>query len=63
MIERIITSQSSHNNQPVLKGTRIPVSAIIESIVVGDSLEDVLEAFPGITRDDISACLEFGLSQ
>lgn len=63
MIERIITSKSSHNSQAVLKGTQFPVTAIIESIVVSDSLEDVLEAFPGITRDDISACLEFGLTQ
>tara|TARA_R110002096_G_scaffold147671_21_gene307782 strand:+ start:3438 stop:3629 length:192 start_codon:yes stop_codon:yes gene_type:complete len=63
MIDRIITPSASVNGQPIVKGTHFPVSAIIESIVVSQSLEEVLEAFPGLTRDDISACLEFGLSQ
>ena len=45
--------------KPVIKGTRMPVDLILEKLDVGDSIEDLLEAYPKITKDDIYACLIF----
>jgi uncharacterized protein (DUF433 family) len=45
--------------KPVIKNTRIPVDLILEKLGSGDSLEDLLAAYPNITREDISACLLF----
>jgi uncharacterized protein (DUF433 family) len=45
--------------KPVIKNTRIPVNIILEKLGAGDSIENLLDAYPSITREDISACLLF----
>ncbi len=45
--------------KPVVVNTRIPVDLILEKLAFGDTTEEVLEAYPRITRDDIAACLLF----
>ncbi|NBC82502.1 MAG: DUF433 domain-containing protein [Bacteroidetes bacterium] len=45
--------------KPVIKGTRIPVDIILEKLANGDSMEDLLEAFPKLSNNDIYACLIF----
>lgn len=36
---------------PVFEGTRVPVSALLENLEVGVSLDEFLENFPTVTRD------------
>jgi uncharacterized protein (DUF433 family) len=43
----------------VIKGTRIPVSLILEKLAAGFSTNDLLEAYPRIKVADIQACLLF----
>ena len=45
--------------KPVIKNTRIPVELILEKLAVGDTIDDLLNAYPGITKEDIAACLMF----
>jgi uncharacterized protein (DUF433 family) len=45
--------------KPVIKNTRIPVDLILEKLAVGDTVNDLMEAYPNITREDINACLFF----
>jgi len=45
--------------KPVIKGTRIPVDIILEKLAYGDSMEDLLEAYPKLSKNDIYACLIF----
>jgi uncharacterized protein (DUF433 family) len=45
--------------KPVIKNTRISVDLILEKMAFGDSIEDLLEAYPNITREDIVSCLLF----
>ncbi len=45
--------------KPVLKGTRIPVDLITEKLSMGETVEDLLEAYPTINREKILACLAF----
>lgn len=45
--------------KPVIKNTRIPVNIILEKLGAGDSVENLLEAYPVLTKEDISACLLF----
>jgi uncharacterized protein (DUF433 family) len=42
-----------------VKGTRIPVHQIVDMLANGDSIEDLLQEFPSLTRDDILACLKY----
>lgn len=40
---------------PVFKGTRVPVSALLENLEAGVSLDEFLENFPTVTRDQAVA--------
>jgi uncharacterized protein (DUF433 family) len=43
----------------VLKGTRMPVSAIFENIEAGANIDDILEWFDGLDREQVKAVIEF----
>jgi uncharacterized protein (DUF433 family) len=43
----------------VLKGTRMPVSAIFENIEAGASIDDIMEWFDGLDREQVKAVIEF----
>ncbi len=45
--------------KPVIVNTRIPVDLVLEKLAAGDAIEDLLEAYPKVTKDDIAACLLF----
>lgn len=45
--------------KPVIINTRIPVDLILEKLAVGDTIDDLVDAYHGITKDDIAACLVF----
>ncbi len=42
----------------VFKGTRVPVVALFENIEDGASIDDFLEWFPGVTREQVETVLE-----
>ena len=43
--------------KPVVKGTRLSVSFILELMGAGSSEADILASYPQLTREDIRACL------
>jgi len=43
---------------PVFVGTRVPVDALIDFLEGGDSIEDFLENYPGVSREQVFAFLE-----
>jgi uncharacterized protein (DUF433 family) len=43
----------------VLKGTRMPVSAIFENIAAGASIDDIMEWYDGLDREQVKAVIEF----
>jgi uncharacterized protein (DUF433 family) len=43
----------------LLKGTRMPVSAIFENIEAGASIDNILEWFEGLDRTQVEVVLEF----
>ncbi|MBI3209410.1 MAG: DUF433 domain-containing protein [Candidatus Solibacter usitatus] len=43
----------------VLKGTRMPVSAILENLEAGASIDDIMEWFAGLDREQVKAVIEF----
>jgi uncharacterized protein (DUF433 family) len=47
------------NGRPVIAGTRIPVQTVMEFLGAGDSIEEVLEEYPSLNREDIYACMQF----
>ena len=47
------------NGKPVFRRTRITVQTVFEFLSAGDSLEDVLEQYPSLTRSDIEAAFGY----
>lgn len=45
--------------KPVIKGTRITVELILEKLSSGETIEDILIAYPHVTRENIQAALAF----
>jgi len=45
--------------KPIIKGTRITVELILRKLSEGMSLEELLEAYPHLTKDDILAALSY----
>jgi uncharacterized protein (DUF433 family) len=43
----------------VLKGTQMPVSAIFDNIEAGASIDDIMEWFDGLDREQVKAVIEF----
>jgi len=43
----------------VLKGTRMPVSAIFENLEAGANIDDIMQWFDGLDRDQVKAVIEF----
>lgn len=44
---------------PVVKGTPITVQTIMEFLAAGDSVDEVLGAYPALTRKQVLACMEW----
>ena len=45
----------------VFRGTRVPVAALFENIKDGATIEDFLEWFPGVKREQVIAVLDYEL--
>jgi uncharacterized protein (DUF433 family) len=43
----------------VLRGTRMPVSAIFENIAAGANIDDLMDWFDGLDRQQVKAVIEF----
>lgn len=59
MEERIVVNPKIMVGKPIIKGTRIPVDAILKRLADGMSISDILEEYPNITEDDIRAALTY----
>jgi uncharacterized protein (DUF433 family) len=62
MNDRISIHPRICHGQAFIKGTRIPVHQIVRMFAHGDSINDLLNAYPTITREDIAACLDYAAS-
>ena len=59
MEPRIAINPEICNGRPTVSGTRITVQTILEFLGAGDSIDDVLNEYPSLTREDILACLRY----
>ncbi len=59
--ERIVINTKVMVGKPVIRGTRIPVDAIIKRIADGMTTKEILEDYPNLTEEDIKAALEYSI--
>lgn len=60
MTQQIIVSDPKvMMGQPVVSGTRITVDLILEKLSAGETIEQLLQSHPRLTREGIQAALNF----
>ncbi len=57
--ERITVDPDVLVGKPVIKGTRLAVEFIIDLLAQGWTVDELIRNYPGITADDIRACLAY----
>jgi uncharacterized protein (DUF433 family) len=57
--ERIVSDPDIMMGKPTIKGTRITVELILEELGEGLSVEELLQAHPHLTREQVLAALRF----
>ena len=59
MKEPIITSSPDiMGGTPVFAGTRVPVQTLLDYLKAGESIDDFLDGFPTVTKEQVIAFLE-----
>lgn len=59
LLDRIAVDPRIMVGQPCIRGTRLTVHHILNILAFGASIDDVLAEYPGLTREDVAACLLF----
>ncbi len=57
--DRIVIEPNVLVGKPVIKGTRLSVEFVIDLMAQGWSEREILTNYPGLTREDIQACLSY----
>jgi len=57
--EKIVADPKIMMGKPVIAGTRITVESVLEKLAAGESIEQILDAHPRLTRDGVLAALDF----
>jgi uncharacterized protein (DUF433 family) len=47
------------NGHTVIKGTRVPVQVILDSLAEGSSVDEILESYPSLNASNIHAVIAF----
>ncbi len=60
LLKRISINPKICFGKPCIRGTRIWVSLILDFMANGMSIEEILEEYPSLTREDIRAAIAYG---
>ena len=60
LLERISIDPRVCFGNPCIRGTRIWVSLVLDLLSTGTSIEEILEEYPQLSRNDVLACVAYG---
>jgi uncharacterized protein (DUF433 family) len=58
-LNKITINPDICNGKPTIRGMRITVKTILEYLAAGESIENILNAYPILEKEDISAALQY----
>ena len=59
LLKRIVLDPEVMVGQPCIQGTRLTVKYILRRLGHGETIDDILQEYHGLVREDILACLLF----
>jgi len=57
---KIVSDPSVMMGKPVIAGTRITVELILDKLAAGETIEQIVDAHPRLTREAVLAAIAFG---
>ena len=57
--DHIVSTPDVLRGKPRIKGTRIPVSLILGYLAAANSVDEILDEFPDLNKQQIAACLDY----
>lgn len=57
LLKRITFNPSIFSGKPIIRGVRIAVEHILGMLAAGSTIEELLEGYPFLDKEDIQACL------
>lgn len=60
LLQRISIDPNICFGKPCIRGHRIWVSLILDLLAAGASVEEILANYPGLSREDVLACIAYG---
>lgn len=57
--ERIVIESDVMTGKPCIRGTRIPVYLLLQKLAAGETVDEILRAYPQLTAADLQACLAY----
>jgi len=60
LLERILVDPNICFGKPCIRGTRIWVSLLLDLLADGMTIEQILNEYPHLTKDDIRAAIAYG---
>ena len=61
LLNRITINPEIAHGNPTIRNTRYTVEGILEYLAAGDTIEDLLEEFPDLEKEDFQACLQYAI--
>ncbi len=59
-LSRITVNPKVGHGKPTIRNKRYLVESLLEYMTGGDTIDELLETFPDLKREDFLACLKFG---
>lgn len=60
LLSRISIDPHTCFGKPCIRGHRIWVSLILDLLAAGSTIDEILADYPGLTREDVLACIAYG---
>lgn len=58
-LDRITIQPTQLDGKPCIRGLRISVQTVLEFLSAGNTAEEIIEQYPVLTKEDITACLQY----
>ncbi len=59
LLKRITFNPAVFGGKPIIRGMRIAVEHILGMLAAGSTVEDLIEGYPFLEKEDIQACLVY----
>jgi uncharacterized protein (DUF433 family) len=57
--ERITSDPSVCHGQACIRGTRVPVSVLLDNLAAGVGLSEILASYPSLRSEDVQAAMQY----